>query len=216
MNNPIVPYWVLAVGLLIVVSGIADYLRRQSRPSRVASKIYGLIVTASRQPELYGRARIPDTMEGRFEAIALHTVLILDRLLSEAKEGAVLARALVEVVIADLDDQFREMGVSDLAVPKRVKKAAGALHDRLVAYRPGLTKPDTALLTEAFRTSGLLPESHSAETDNEDWPSLAAHAISVRHALVEQSSRRVLDGQINFPEYAPKTAVRAAGSGAFS
>lgn len=216
MNNPIVPYWVLAVGLLIVVSGVADYLRRQSRPSRVASKIYGLIVTASRQPELYERGRIADTPDGRFESIALHTVLILDRLLADGKDGAVLARALVEAVISDFDDQLREMGVSDMAVPKRVKKAAAALHDRLVAYRPGLTAADAALLTTAFRTNGLLSESHSAEPESQEWPSLAVHAISVHKALSTQSSRSVLDGQINFPEYAPQTAIRTSGSAAVS
>jgi len=202
MSKPIVPYWVAAVGALIVISGAADLLRRRSRPSRAASKIYGLIVTAARQPALYEHAKVADTLDGRFEAVTLFTVLVLDRLLAAGTDGATVARALVEALIADMDDQMREMGVGDLTVPKRVKKAAAAVYDRLAAYRPALAANDGDALTAAFVTSGLLLDGN---TDNArttpGWPSLAAHALDVRRALAETDVRALLDGRIEFPDY---------------
>ncbi|MEZ5844351.1 MAG: ubiquinol-cytochrome C chaperone family protein [Hyphomicrobiaceae bacterium] len=203
MDKPIVPYWVVAVGLMIVLSGIADLIRRRSRPSRVASKLYGLIVTASRQPSLYADGGVPDTQEGRFEALALHTVLVLERLLAEGAEGARVARGLVETLIADIDDQMREMGVGDLTVPKRVKKAAGAVYDRLGAYRPAFATEDAEALTAAFARFGLLPDSHTPTSQEGACTSLARYTLAARRSLQAQPARALLDGRVEFPDYRP-------------
>ncbi len=214
MSKPIVPNWVAAVGAMIVISGAADLLRRRSRPSRVASKIYGLIVTAARKPALYEHAKVADTLEGRFEAVTLFTVLVLDRLLAAGSDGATVARALVEALIADMDDQMREMGVGDLTVPKRVKKAAAAVYDRLAAYRPALAAADAEALTRAFVTTGLL---HDAGTDDArsapGWPTLADHALDSRRLLAATDVRAVLDGRVEFPEYRARSGVSMPNSG---
>lgn len=208
MTKPIVPYWILALFALIVISTVTAVIRRRSQPSRVASKLYGLIVTQARSPALYAAGGIPDSQDGRFEAIALFTVLVLDRLLGEGPRGAALARALTETLISDMDDQMREMGVSDLKVPKHVKKAAAAVYDRLAAYQPHLASGDATALKGAFIASGLLqnPQLHNG---NNSQPDLARHALAVRARLAAQPSQAVLDGSIDFPDYA---AMIATGS----
>lgn len=215
MSKPIVPYWVAAVGALIVISGAADLLRRRSRPSRVASKIYGLIVTAARQPALYEHAKVADTLESRFEAVTLFTVLVLDRLLATGTDGATVARALVEALIADMDDQMREMGVGDLTVPKRVKKAAAAVYDRLAAYRPALAAEDVGALTAAFESTGLLQNSTTnGAQPSPGWPSLAEHTLATRRSLSKTDVRALLDGRIEFPDYQERSGeTRPVASG---
>jgi len=53
---------------------------RLTREQKIALVLYEQIVTAARQPVLYAKAGIPDTLEGRVESIALHTFLLFRRM----------------------------------------------------------------------------------------------------------------------------------------
>ena len=55
---------------------ISNPFRRDPRRTIIA-RLYERVATASRQPGLYLELGIPDTLEGRFEALALHMVLAL-------------------------------------------------------------------------------------------------------------------------------------------
>ena len=68
--------------------------------------------------------------------VALHLALLLHRLAGEGAEAERLARTLTETFVSDMDACMREMGVGDLAVPKKVKKAAGALAERTRRFKP--------------------------------------------------------------------------------
>ena len=81
--------------------------------------------------------------------IALHLVLVLDRLAGAGEPGRRLGEALTEAFVADLDDTLREMTVGDLAVPRHVKRAVAALHERYAAYRAALAAADDAPLTRS-------------------------------------------------------------------
>ena len=74
-----------------------------------------------------GRA---DSIQGRFEMVALHLVLALRRIAAEGPDAEPLGRALTEAFVVDLDDVMREMTFGDLAVPREVKRATAALFDR--------------------------------------------------------------------------------------
>ena len=70
-----------------------------------------------------GRARpscsracgIPDTLDGRFDALALHAALVIDRLRREP-DGEALAQAFFDAMFRHLDLTLREIGVQDLGV----------------------------------------------------------------------------------------------------
>ena len=100
----------------------------------------------ARAPALYADLGVPDTAEGRLEMVMLHTVLVIERLRLEGEAAEELSRALTERFITDLDDCLREMGVGDLTVPKKVKKAAAALYDRTLACRAALAETGTGSL----------------------------------------------------------------------
>src|SRR5262245_41598256 len=110
-------------------------LRRWQDRREKARSLYGSIVTQARPRGLYTHCGVPDTPEGRFEMIALHLVVVLERLGQEGEAGQRLARALTETFAVDIDDNLREMSVGDLAVPRHVKRAVGALHECHTAYQ---------------------------------------------------------------------------------
>jgi cytochrome b pre-mRNA-processing protein 3 len=107
----------------------------QSRtPSRrTIETIYGTIVAQAREPVFYSAWGVPDTVNGRFEMIVLHLWMVLRRTQGN-KELSSYAQTLFDHFCSDLDANLREMGVGDLAVPKRMQKFGEAFYGRAAAY----------------------------------------------------------------------------------
>ena len=112
-----------------------DWLQGRRDDRRKAGEIYGAVVAQSRNPSFYLAFGVPDALVGRYEMIALHMSLVLDRLAAADIGDEELRRALVERFVTDMDDAMRELGVGDMSVPRNVKKAAAGLYERGVAYR---------------------------------------------------------------------------------
>ena len=87
------------------------------------------VTEASRRPALFAAGRIPDTLEGRFEAMALYGSLALIRLRADAG-AAPLAQCFADKLFRTFDAGLREEGVGDLAVPKRMQKLAAPYASR--------------------------------------------------------------------------------------
>ncbi len=111
------------------------WLKKQSETGRRAGELYGSVVTAARQLAFYELIGVPDTPGGRFELVALHLYLALESLRGEAPGAEALKQRMIEVFVNDMDDCMREMGVGDLAVPKKVKRAAAAFYERATIYQ---------------------------------------------------------------------------------
>lgn len=126
------------------------WLKTQAEERHKARDLYGAVVAQARQPRLFTQLGVPDTPEGRYEAIVLHAYLLLERLKAEGEAGRLLSQRLIETFVTDLDDAMREMGVGDLTVPKKVKKAAAGLYDRTAVYRAALAGADPAALAAAL------------------------------------------------------------------
>jgi len=101
-------------------------LRLFRRSNKAATKatidmLYGAIVAQGRRPVFYAGFGVPDTVEGRFDMVVLHLVLVLGRLRREAGGGQlaqdVIAQDLFGAFCRDMDHNLREMGVGDLTVP---------------------------------------------------------------------------------------------------
>jgi cytochrome b pre-mRNA-processing protein 3 len=114
------------------------WFKRRSHLKRTAHNFYGSIVAASRQPEMFTQYAMPDTVEGRFELLVAHMFLVLERLRGEGESARPLAQALTDIFFADLDTSMRELGVGDMAVPKKMRQLAGVVHERLDGYRAAL------------------------------------------------------------------------------
>ena len=106
--------------------------------------IYGMIVTQAREPLFYRDFAVPDTVNGRFDLLLLHLWLMLRRLKS-VDDGTALSQGLFDHFCNDMDDNLRELGVSDLKVPKRMQAFGEAFYGRTAAYDMALTGGREAL-----------------------------------------------------------------------
>lgn len=161
--------------------------------------LYDAAVAQARQPALYAARQVPDTLDGRFELVALHVFLILHRLKRTAAPGPAIAQALVDHMFADMDRSLREMGTGDLGVGRRVKAMAKAFYGRVAAYESALAAAPGALENALRRNAyGTIrdPGGVTAET-------LAAMALYVRDSvdrLARTADDEVLAGTVRFAD----------------
>jgi cytochrome b pre-mRNA-processing protein 3 len=153
-------------------------LTRRSDPARTATELYGRLVAQARSPAFYAGMGVPDTPEGRFELLLLHMALMLRRLQREGQETAQLARALSETFVIDMDDCMREMGVGDLTVAKKVKKAAAALYDRSRDYGKALELADADLLAQLIASRPSNPTAPPSRRAPDRSPAMPARATA--------------------------------------
>ncbi len=125
-------------------------LSRRNRHERTGFQLYSLAVAAARDPFLYLTGGVPDTLDGRFDLIGLHSFLLIHRLTREPEPGPAIAQAVFDAMFSDMDINLREMGVGDLSVGKRVKAMWEAFHGRSAVYTAALDQQDEAALTAAL------------------------------------------------------------------
>ncbi len=176
-----------------------NWLSRKSEHTRVAGKIYGSIVASARQPAFYAAWGVPDTREGRFEMLALHVALVMHRFTRAGAAGSALGRRVGELFMTDMDDNMREIGIGDLAVPKKVKRAAAALFDRHRDYGAALTPgapPDAlaSVIEAAFAETGRPSASMPLHTR-----ALSHYMERLSGALAVTSDADCLDGRLPLP-----------------
>jgi cytochrome b pre-mRNA-processing protein 3 len=123
--------------------------RRRKPDEAFAAELYARTGGDARAPELFEACAIPDTLDGRFDSLALHAALVIDRLRREP-DGEGLAQAFFDAMFRHLDLTLREIGVQDLGVGRRIKIMAEGLHGRALAYREALAGGPVPL-TEVLR-----------------------------------------------------------------
>jgi cytochrome b pre-mRNA-processing protein 3 len=131
------------------ISGL--FSRDGSARRRRAADLYAAIALQARAAEPFRDLEVPDTLDGRFDSICLHALLVIRRLGREGEPGAVLARDLYDALFADMDRGLREMGVGDLGIARRVRQMAEALMGRVKAYDASLESGDGTALEAALR-----------------------------------------------------------------
>lgn len=176
-----------------------DWLKTRSDRRQIARSLYGSIVTRAREPVLYARFGVPDSLQGRFEMVALHLVLALRRIAAEGPDAEPLGRALTEAFVVDLDDVMREMTFGDLAVPREVKRATAALFDRHGAYSKGLDAPGGSALADALRAQLAYLYAGQA-APGLDAQGLSDYVRSVASALDAQPASPILAGRLEWPQ----------------
>jgi cytochrome b pre-mRNA-processing protein 3 len=169
-------------------------------PRGTIEAIYGMIVTQAREPLFYRDLGVPDTVNGRFDLLLLHLWLVLRRL-RPAAGGADLSQALFDRFCDDLDANLREMGVGDLAVPKRMQAFGEAFYGRSAAY-------DLALADGAEALAQALCKNILNGQQIENARRLASYARTVIAALQEMDDATVERASWKFPTPAGAAGVR--------
>lgn len=184
-------------------------LRRIFRPApknEPVRELYARIVAQARRPEFYTGGGVSDSLDGRFEMVALHAVLVLRRLGCERPRTAPFAQALFDLMFADMDENLREMGVGDLSVGRQVKAMAEAFFGRVAAYDAAIGGSDGAL-AEALRRNVYRGREARAEAVN----ALVAYVRREAAALTAAAVDGLLAGSWTFggfPAPAPADPVK--------
>lgn len=115
-----------------------DFLWRGPRTRTSAQKLYTDAVEQARNARFYDDYGVPDSVDGRFDMITLHVILIMLRL-SGDRQGAKVNQALFDVMFRDMDKALREMAIGDLSVPKHMKRMMNGFNGRLQHYKSALS-----------------------------------------------------------------------------
>ena len=126
-------------------------LFRRSANRALIDRLSGEIVAAARHPALFAVYGIEDSVDGRFEALALHGALVLRRLSRLPPPGPEMAQELADSIFRSLDAALREKGVGDLSVPKHMRIFASAFLGRANAYDLALNGGATRLAASLLR-----------------------------------------------------------------
>jgi cytochrome b pre-mRNA-processing protein 3 len=177
---------------------------RRSDPVGNIQGLYGAIVAQARSPIFYLRYGVSDSVEGRFELIVLHLVLVLhqlgaDEAAASANQpapgpGSAVGQRLFDVFCRDLDDNLREMGVGDLAVPRRMRQFGEAFYGRQNAYAAALGAADPQELEKA-----LARNIFSEVAAGEKAVALARYVRAAAAQLATQPEDALIAGRVVFP-----------------
>jgi len=169
---------------------IFGLFRKPPHAAEVA-RLYGAIMAQWREVAFYQPPYgAPDTLEGRFEMLTLHAGLVLRRLGELPAPGPELAQQLSNSIFAHLDDALREIGISDVGVPKKMKKLAGAFMGRGVAYANALQQDEAALAAALSR---------NVLAGTGDGLALAHYVRTARALLESAPPEGFLRGEAAFP-----------------
>jgi cytochrome b pre-mRNA-processing protein 3 len=162
----------------------------RSKPVPSVERVYGDIVAAARLPKLYSTMGVPDTVMGRFDALALHVILVLRRLRALPAPADSLAQELVDRFFSDIDAALREIGIGDVSVPKKIKKLGQAFYGRAEAYEKALGTDASADALEQALARNLLerPDEPVLAT------ALAQHVRALAGSINEMDFERILSG----------------------
>ncbi len=169
-------------------------LLRRPHYERTGFQLYGAAVAAAREPFHYAVLQVPDTLDGRFDLVGLHTCIVIRRLRLMPKPGPELAQAVFDAMFSDMDVNLRELGVSDLSVGKRVRAMWEAFHGRALAYESALAATDIVALADALRRNvwrGEPPEGGSPGR-------LAQIAVAQDTYVCSQDNATLAQGRLAF------------------
>ncbi len=172
------------------------HLKAPPPPPRPAETLYAACTALAREPVLFRDGGVPDTLDGRFDALALAVSLAALRL-DAAEDLPQPVRtgwqtALVERLIDDMDRTLREIGVGDMNVGKQVRAMAAAFSGRHLAYRAALLADDPVALNEALARNLY----RGAPPAVEQQAAVAGWIAAMRARLAACATQDLLEGRL--------------------
>ena len=170
-------------------------LFRQNPRHEIIASLYGTIVAQARAIAFYRDYGVPDTANGRLEMIILHIVLVLRRLEGGPAPARALGQPVFDRFCRDMDASIREMGVGDLAVPRKMRRIGEAFYGRQAAYRAALAACDDAPLVAVLQRHAFADPSKAGAPGR-----LATYIREAVRRLAEQEDEAFGRGDVSFPD----------------
>ena len=158
--------------------------------------LYGVVVAQARVSGFYRDFAIPDTVEGRFDMVLLHVYLVWRRLSKAGTTERAVGQQVFDLFFEDMDENMRELGVGDLAVPRKVRAMGEAFYGRAGVYDAALARAGDEELVAALQRNIF-----SGEADRHTQASqLAAYVRAADHMLAKQPAGVIASGKVTFPD----------------
>jgi len=168
--------------------------RRKIREDTI-DRLYGAIVAHARLPAFYRALAVPDSIEGRFDLLVLHVHLLFRRLAQGDGLCRAIGQGIFDRFLADMDASLRELGVGDLAVPKRMRAMGEAFYGRAAAYDAALGETGDEALAAALQRNV-----YASDPDAGRSAALLAHYVrSAAAAMAAQLAAVIASGVVEFP-----------------
>ena len=174
------------------------FLFKKKRLNDIGHKLYSSIIAQSRLTIFYSDLAVEDNLDGRFDVLALHMSLILDKLDLHGKEANVadLKRILQEIMFDNLDLTLREIGVGDLGVGKKIKVMAEAFFGRMMVYQDLFRLGDTDKMSKTLHRNLYREKDVSPDILNY----MSIYVFNEHKNVTGQSIDDIMSGVINFTE----------------
>lgn len=169
-------------------------LFRSDPNAPIVAALHDAVVAGARRPDLYARLGAPDNPFGRVESIMLHALLVIRRLRALPAPAGAVAQDLVDKMFADFDRGFRQIGISDLGVPKKMKSLGSDWLGRIEAYSGPLDQGDEGALAAALARNML-----SRDGEADAARPLARHIFACERRLATAPWAELQRGAIVWP-----------------
>ena len=163
------------------------------REANAAHELYVATIGAARDPWLFNDCGVPDTPEGRFEALTLMAFIVLNRL-KDIEGAAGVSQAYFDIMFEDIDANLREMGVGEATIAKRMKKLAGSFYGRVKTYDDALTSDEPAQWPETIKRYLF----NEVEVSDEVVAVVAQYSAGIVQAIAAQETEDLKAGKITF------------------
>ncbi len=182
----------------------AKFFRRFEPAPEATLRLYGTVVAKARDPVFYAGLAVPDTVNGRFDMVVIHAMLVLRRLRGEGVHADVTGKALLELLFSDMDRSLREMGVGDMGLKHHIKRMAKAMFGRAQAYEAGLDGEASALI-EALKDNLY----RHTQANADQITRMADYLRRAAHHVAGESVAEIIAGNVNLN--VPVTGASHAG-----
>lgn len=168
------------------MSGISfSMFRRRKALKAAADRAYTGLMEIALSPKFYADGTVSDTFEGRAQMVTLYAALTLRRLRmhSGPRDTNGLSDLLNARVLDGFDVAYREKGVGDSSIARKVRKLAEAHYGLGKAVTESLMPHDLDSLCAVLVRNGI------ADKDNAE--ALGRHLIEVLARFEAQSEEQV-------------------------
>ncbi|MAK06097.1 MAG: hypothetical protein CMM64_03105 [Rhodospirillaceae bacterium] len=135
-----------------------SYLITNQQKRNTIDFLYQKIVDVSRNKVFYTKLKIPDTLDGRYDLLALFSIILIFSLSKSGKKGLELSQVLFDKIFLDLDLSLREMGAGDAGVHIKIKNMIRSYMGRQKVYcesfeEDNFIKLEKSLIRNIYRNS---------------------------------------------------------------
>ena len=126
-----------------------SYIITKHQKRDLIDSFYQKIVDVSRYKVFYTKLKIPDTIDGRYDLLALFSIILIFSLSRSGKKGIELSQILFDKIFLDLDLSLRELGAGDAGVHIKMKNMISSYMGRQKAYCDCFEKDNYVKLNES-------------------------------------------------------------------